>query len=52
MRVHLVGTMTVAKFLAGEEEEMNLRIAAHDDWRRSVRLASRKSKNSRKGSVK
>ncbi|HUV04370.1 MAG TPA: M14 family zinc carboxypeptidase [Armatimonadota bacterium] len=42
MRLHIVGTMTVAKYLAGQGDELRQRIAQHDSWRKRVLLASRK----------
>jgi len=42
--LHITGVMTVAKFLAGQEDRLRERIAQHDSNRRLVQLASRKSK--------
>lgn len=51
--LHITGVMTVAKFLAGQEDRLRERIAQYDSNQRLVQLASRKSKrtlskNSRK----
>jgi len=48
MKLHIVGTMTVAKYLAGHEEELARRIAAYDAHRRWVQLASRSKKSAAK----
>lgn len=44
MRLHIVGTMTIAKYLAGRGDELRQRIERYDDWQRSVQLASRSKK--------
>ena len=44
MRLHTVGTMTIAKYLAGRGDDLKQRIAKHNEWRKSVQLASRKKR--------
>jgi hypothetical protein len=41
VKLHIVGTMTVAKYLAGREDELKTRIAEYDQQRWTL-LASRK----------
>lgn len=41
VKMHIVGTMTIAKYLAGEGENLRQRITASDAQRRAVQLASR-----------
>lgn len=41
MELHIVGTMTVAKYLAGKQDELAQRIAEHDAQRRWIVMASR-----------
>lgn len=43
MNLHIVGTMTIAKYLAGQSDDLNQRIAEHDQ-RKWVELASRGKK--------
>ncbi|MGB9587188.1 MAG: M14 family zinc carboxypeptidase, partial [Armatimonadota bacterium] len=42
--LHITSVMTVAKFLAGQEDRLRERIAQYDSSRRLVQLASRKSR--------
>ena len=43
MNFHIVGTMTIAKYLAGQSDDLNQRIAEYDQ-RKWVELASRGKK--------
>jgi len=43
MSLHIIGTMTVAKYLAGKSDELYQRIAEYDK-RKYVELASRGKK--------
>lgn len=45
MNLHIVGTMTIAKYLAGRGDELWQRVAAYDEQQRYVRLASRSRKS-------
>ena len=51
MGLHIVGTMTIAKYLAGQGDELLQRIAEHDAQRRWVQLASRGRNSSGKSAV-
>jgi len=44
MKLHIVGAMTIAKYLAGRGDELKQRIVKHNEWRKSVQLASRKKR--------
>jgi hypothetical protein len=44
MNLHIVGTMTVAKYLAGQQDELIQRIAQYDAQRKWTLLASRSKK--------
>jgi hypothetical protein len=46
MKLHIVGTMTVAKYLAGQDDSLRQRIAQYDASRRWIQLASRGKKQS------
>lgn len=46
MSLHIVGTMTIAKYLAGRADELRQRIAEYDAQRRWMQLASRSKKPS------